>query len=107
MYLGLPSSTAIANAVEFADTNEGGPEPDLALLSFLTPNTPGIERWNQLLADGKHVPATAGSDAHENALPVMLADAERGDSYRRVLRWFSNVVLVDDPKDPAQIKAAL
>ncbi len=106
-YLGLDSAGAIAAAVEFADTNEGGPEPDLALLSFLSPNTPGLTRWNELLADGRHVSATAGSDAHENALPVMLADGERGDSYRRVLRWFGNVVLVSDPKDITQIEAAL
>jgi hypothetical protein len=106
-FLGLPGYTAISNAVEFADTNEGGPEPDLAILSFLEPNMPGLTRWNELLAEGRHVAATAGSDAHENALPVMLADGERGDSYRRVLRWFGNVVLVADPKDPVQIEAAL
>jgi hypothetical protein len=106
-YLGLNGYEAISSAVEFADTNEGGPEPDLALLSFLSPNTPGLTRWNELLAEGRHVAATAGSDAHENALPVTLADGERGDSYRRVLRWFGNIVLVTDPKDPAQIEAAL
>ncbi len=106
-YLGLDSAGAIAAAVEFADTNEGGPEPDLALLGFLAPNEPALTRWNELLAGGMKVPATAGSDAHENALPVTLADGERGDSYRRVLRWFSNVVLVTDPKDPVQIEAAL
>ncbi|HEX5060746.1 MAG TPA: hypothetical protein VFV99_15360, partial [Kofleriaceae bacterium] len=106
-FLGLDGYGAITNAVEFADTNEGGPEPDLALLSFLTPNLPGITHWNELLAEGKHIPATAGSDAHENALPVILADGERGDSYRRVLRWFSNIVLVNDPKDITQIEAAL
>jgi hypothetical protein len=106
-YLGLDPDAAIVAAVQFADTNEGHPEPDLALLSFMEPNQPAIDRWNQALADGRHLPATAGSDAHENALPIMLADGERGDSYRRVLRWFSNVVLVNDPQDPAQIEAAL
>jgi len=106
-YLGLDSGAAIAAAVEFADTNEGHPEPDLALLSFLSPNTPGIDRWNLLLGDGRKVAATAGSDAHENALPITLADGERGDSYRRVLRWFSNVLLVHDARDPAQIEEAL
>jgi len=106
-FLGLQGYDAISKAVEFADTNEGGPEPDLALLSFLTPNMPGLTRWNELLAEGRHIAATAGSDAHENALPVTLADGERGDSYRRVLRWFSNVVLVADPKDITQIEAAL
>jgi hypothetical protein len=107
MYLGLDSAGAIQAAAEFADTNPGHPEPDLALLSFIQPSQPAIDRWNQLLADGRHVPATAGSDAHENALPIMLADGERGDSYRRVLRWFSNVVLVNDRNDPAQVEAAL
>src|SRR5690242_8475491 len=106
-YLGLDPDAAIAAAVQFADTQPGHPEPDLALLSFISPNQPAIDRWNQLLGDGRHVPATAGSDAHENALPIMLADGERGDSYRRVLRWFSNVVLVNDTQDPAQVEAAL
>ena len=106
-FLGLPGYDAISKAVEFADTNEGGPEPDLALLSFLAPNEPGLMHWNELLAEGRHVAATAGSDAHENALPVMLADGERGDSYRRVLRWFSNVVLVTDPHSHGEIEAAL
>jgi hypothetical protein len=106
-YLGLDEYGAITNAVEFADTNEGHPEPDLALISFLEPNMPAITRWNELLADGRRLPATAGSDAHENALPVTLADGERGDSYRRTLRWFSNVALVSDPKDVTQIEDAL
>jgi hypothetical protein len=106
-YLNLDPDAAITAAVQFADTTEGHPEPDLALLSFIEPNQPAIDRWNQVLGDGRHVPATAGSDAHENALPIMLADGERGDSYRRVLRWFSNIVLVSDPQDPAQVEAAL
>jgi hypothetical protein len=106
-FLGLDGYAAIASAVEFADTNEGGPEPDLALLSFLAPNAPALARWNELLAEGRKVAATAGSDAHENALPVILGDGERGDSYRRVMRWFSNIVLVADPADPVQIEAAL
>lgn len=106
-YLGLDPAGAIEAAANFADTNPGHPEPDLALISFLSVNQPAIDRWTALLGDGRHVPATAGSDAHENALPIMLADGERGDSYRRVLRWFSNVVLVADPHDPAQIESAL
>lgn len=106
-FLGLPGFAAISAAVEFADTNEGGPEPDLTLLSFLSPNTPALTKWDALLAAGRKVAGTAGSDAHENALPVILADGERGDSYRRTFRWFSNVVLVSDPRDIVQIEAAL
>jgi hypothetical protein len=106
-YLGLDPSGAIAAAADFADTQPGHPEPDLALLGFLSPNQPAIDRWTQLLVDGHHIPTTAGSDAHENALPIILADGERGDSYRRVLRWFGNIAMVTDPQDPAQIESAL
>ncbi len=106
-YLGLDPSGAIEAVAPFADTNPGHPEPDLALLSFLEVNQPAIDRWTQLLADGRHVPVTAGTDAHENALPILLADGERGDSYRRMIRWFANDVLVQDPSDPLQVEAAL
>ncbi len=105
--LGLDPGGAISAAAEFADTNPGHPEPDLAFISFVTPNQPAITTWNTLLGEGRHLPATAGSDAHQNAIPITFADGERGDSYRRVLRWFGNIVLVADPKDPAQIEAAL
>ena len=36
-----------------------------------------------------------------------MSDGERGDSYRRMMRWFSNVVLADDPDDPVAIEAAV
>ncbi len=106
-FLGLDPSGAIDAAANFADTTDGHPEPDLALIGFISPNQPAIDRWDQLLGDGTKMTVTAGSDAHENALPILLADGERGDSYRRVLRWFGNIALVTDPRDPAQIQAAL
>ena len=106
-YLGLDASGALTGIAAFADTSDDGPEPDLALLSFLEPSGPALARWTELLGDGRRVVATAGTDAHQNALPILLRDGERGDSYRRMLRWFSNVVLVADRTDPAQIEAAL
>jgi hypothetical protein len=107
MYLGLSPEGAIDAVAEFADTTDHVIQPDLALISFLLPSGPALDRWNEQLAEGKHMPASAGTDAHENALPIMLADGERGDSYRRMMRWFANVALVSDPTDPAQIEAAL
>ena len=106
-HLGLPAGGAIERVVAFADTNPGHPEPDLALISFLEPNAPALAMWDELLARGLRVAGSGGTDAHQNALPIELADGERGDSYRRMLRWFSNVVRVDDPGDPAAIEAAL
>lgn len=106
-FLGLDASGAITAVVEFADTNDGGPEPDLALMSFLSPNFPSIDKWDQLLGEGVKLVGTGGTDAHENALPITLRDGERGDSYRRMLRWFSNVVLTTGPGDPAAIERDL
>jgi hypothetical protein len=106
-HLGLSADGAITAALEFAGVDASGPEPDLALLSFLTPSPPALTRWDELLAAGLHVAGSAGTDAHENTLPIMLRDGERGDSYRRLLRWFSNIALVRDSRDPALIEAAL
>ncbi|MBA3451957.1 MAG: hypothetical protein H0T42_02530 [Deltaproteobacteria bacterium] len=106
-YLGLDSSGAISGAIEFADSNPGHAEPDLAMLSFLSPNGPAIDKWHALLKEGRRISVTAGSDAHENAIPILLPDGERGDSYRRVMRWFGNIALVADPKNIDQVEQAL
>ncbi len=106
-FLGLPPGDAIAEAAEFADTNPGHPEPDLAMLAFLSPNLPAIEKWHTLLGEGRKIPVSNGSDAHQNAIPIIFADGERGDSYRRVFRWFSNIALVTDPTDPIAVQTAL
>lgn len=80
--------------------------PDLALLAFLEPNRPALDRWDTLLADGLRVSGSGGCDAHENALPMELADGERADSYRRMMYWIQNHLLVDDDS-PEAAKAAL
>jgi hypothetical protein len=106
-WLGLDGPGAIRAVVEFADQEPTGPEPDLALMSFLEPNTPGIAKWHALLGEGQRVSGSAGTDAHQNALPIVLRDGERGDSYRRMIRWFSNVALADDATDHASIESAI
>ncbi|MCB9507054.1 MAG: hypothetical protein H6698_07370 [Myxococcales bacterium] len=69
--------------------------PDLAVLAFLEPNRPSLDRWAALLAEGPMV-GTGGTDAHENTFPAVASDGERLDSYRRMLSWFSNYVLTTD-----------
>jgi hypothetical protein len=105
-WLGLDSAGAIQAVAEFADTGDLELEPDLALIAFLSPNTNSIDKWDALLGEGLHISGSGGTDAHENSLPITLRDGERGDSYRRMLRWFANVALVDDPSDPLQIEDA-
>lgn len=106
-YLGLDKAGAITAVLEFADTSDEGPEPDLAMLSFLSPNTAALEIWDSLLGEGMRIFGTTGTDAHENVLPLELRDGERGDSYRRMIRWTTNVALVADPTDPVQIEDAV
>lgn len=75
-------------------------EPDLAFLAFYEQQDVSIERWDALNAVGPMV-GTAGTDAHENALPSLMSDGERVDSYRRMMIWFDNIALVDgtEPED--------
>lgn len=66
--------------------------PDLALLAIFHANHEAIDRWDALLAS-RMVFGFGASDAHENALPIELADGDRGDSYARMLPWVTNVLL--------------
>ncbi len=72
---------------------EGTAEPDLMFLGVLENQPPSLEKWNALMQRGPMV-AVGGTDAHQNTLPLDLRDGERGDSYRRMMRWFANVLLV-------------
>lgn len=72
-----------------------GTEPDLLFLGLFRENVPDLVRWSAMWRDGQRVVGVAGSDAHENTIQQRLADGERGDSYRRVFRWFSNELLVE------------
>jgi hypothetical protein len=69
-------------------------QPDLMFLGVLQTQPPSVDKWVQLLQRQPTI-AVGGSDAHQNTLPINLRDGERGDSYRRMMRWFANVLLVD------------
>lgn len=71
--------------------------PDLFGLGVIEPQQVSLDRWDALLAVGPTV-GIAGADAHQNVLNLELRDGERGDSYRRILSWFSNWLLVDDDR---------
>ncbi|MDP6931571.1 MAG: hypothetical protein QGG40_01585, partial [Myxococcota bacterium] len=79
---------------------DGTAEPDLLFLAVHQEQTPSIQKWDALQSQGP-VFGVAGTDAHQNVLPYELRDGERLDSYRRMLRWFSNVLLTEgiEPHD--------
>jgi hypothetical protein len=102
-YLGLPSDF-LGDLLLF--TRGGGPPPDLAFIAFFAENTPSVQKWDELLSEGQRIMGIAGNDAHENALPQILPDGERADSFRRMMRWSSNVILVNE-RSLAGVREAL
>ncbi len=105
-HLGLDPFGYVSTLLEFTNERLRLP-PDLAVLAFLSENQPSLDRWDALLAEGQRVAGSAGCDAHENTLPMPMADGERADSYRRMMIWVQNHVLVDDPTSPASLEEAL
>jgi len=77
----------------------GLPHPDLALLPIVVEDERYLERWGTVLARGLRRVTTMGTDAHRNTLPTLMQDGERVDSYRRMLLWFSNHLLVEPESD--------
>lgn len=69
------------------------PHPDLAPLGFLLLNEPSIVAL-ETLGQTQHLGITGGTDAHQNVFPADASDFERIDSYRRMMRWFNNWLLL-------------
>lgn len=82
-------------------------EPDLLFAAFHQEMGPNIELWEALAQRGPMV-GTAATDAHRNVLPMVLRDDERPDGYRRMFRWFSNILLTTgtEPADADEALAA-
>lgn len=92
--LGLDGLGWMSSIAPFTDP-DGTAEPDLLFLGVLQEQAPSIALWDALQADGAVV-GIGGSDAHQNVFPVLLRDDERGDSYRRMLKWMSNHLFAAD-----------
>jgi hypothetical protein len=99
--LGLDGFGWLTDAGPFIDPDQDELEPDLMFLTVLQEQGPSVAAWDALLARGPSV-AVAGTDAHQNVLPGAASDGERVDSYRRMMRWFSNHLQVMDegPRGP-------
>jgi hypothetical protein len=93
-FLGLDAFGYANDLAPFLRSN--GPAPDLALLAFFAENPVALQTFDTLLAEGQHLVGTAGTDAHQNAIPFPLRDGERGDSFRRMMRFFSHHLLVQE-----------
>ncbi len=102
--LGLGGLDYLTQAGPFI-AGDNDAEPDLVFLAIYEEQTVSLERWDALNAVAPSL-GTAGTDAHENALPMAMPDGERVDSYRRMVSWFANYLAVADDS-PAALEAAL
>lgn len=110
-FLGLDGFAPVAGILAFAKKGDEEPQPDLAILGFYEDLPRYFELWDPLLLD-RHLTGVAGTDVHQNTFAGAMRDGERGDSYRRLMRWISNVPLLSaEPAAPgpdlAALKAAL
>lgn len=70
------------------------PHSDLILLPIFQEDLRYLSRWGTVLSQGVKRVTTMGTDCHRNTFTAILPDGERGDSYRRMMTWFSNHLLV-------------
>jgi hypothetical protein len=105
----------IATAMELfslMDTNPDQlPTGELLFLPLFQENSIDLEYWSKLVAK-RTMPGVLATDAHRNVFKEMRPDGERVDSFRRMMHWFSNYVLVPEgspgtPLEDRTIKAAI
>lgn len=70
------------------------PHSDLVFLPLVSEDPRYVDTWSQVLASGVKRVTTMGTDCHRNTFAALLPDGERVDSYRRMMLWFSNHLLV-------------
>lgn len=97
--------------LRWQDGDTGLPHPDLLVFGIYSEDQRYLQRWGNVLATGRRLVTTMGTDCHRNTFAVILEDGERGDSYRRMMVAFSNHVrarpLADGSVDDRAIKEAL
>lgn len=103
--IGLDPATPINAFASYLQEPAAHPPADLVFLEFHERLELYLQRWDGVLAQ-RAVAGFAGNDSHRNVLNVPMGDGERPDSYRRMLKWYVNHLLVTE-RTPAQARAAL
>lgn len=103
----------MGGAIEMAlklETDPGSlPDVELAIITIFQENQRDLFRWSKALMH-KRMPAVVATDAHRNVFAdaSKSPDGERIDSFRRMMHWFSNYVLVESRQaDDAGLKRAI
>jgi len=83
------------------------PVMELAIIMIFLESEADLYRWALAVQQGP-MPAVLATDAHRNVFPNPSPDGERLDSFRRMMHWFSNYVLVPRGEvDDAVLKEAI
>jgi len=69
------------------------PAIELGLMGFFQENAIDLEHWARVVHK-KPMVGVMATDAHQNVFQAPSPDGERLDSFRRMMHWFSNYVLV-------------
>lgn len=93
----FPAALTLVEKVKNEDP--GLPHPDLIIFPIYWEDPVYLNRWAAVLESGVRRVTTMGTDSHENTFPDKLADGERVDSFRRMMSWFSNHLLLTPGAD--------
>jgi hypothetical protein len=83
-----------------------GIERDLFMLAFLKKNDVALKKWASIVTK-MEMSGVAGSDVHRAITKLKLSDKEHLDGYRRITRWFSNLILLPDNATREEILSAI
>jgi hypothetical protein len=107
----LGAGTALDVLLRWQDGDTGIAVPDLLVAQIWSEDEKYLSRWGRVLARGKRVVSTMGTDCHRNTFATIMEDGERADSYRRMMIAFSNHLRIrpnaDGTFDDANLKEAL
>jgi hypothetical protein len=84
---------ALEMLVALDEDPDSVPIPELGIITVFVENHLDLERW-AIASLERPTPAIIATDVHRNTFPAPTWDGERIDSFRRMMHWFSNYVLV-------------
>lgn len=96
-YLGFDHfEPGLLDVIVYGGDPYGSNQPDLAFLSFFKISPVYAQKWDYLISQGKQIVGISGNDSHQNFFPGTASDGDRVDSHRRLIRWVSNYVRVQN-----------
>lgn len=93
--------------IELADDPSRVPDVELGLVALFLESEADLHRWSKA-AEVRRTPGILATDVHRNVFSGSSPDGERLDSYRRLMHWFSNTLLVPaGPVDDSVLEEAI